>query len=104
MVSGKNIDIESTKVNEKNTLDDLKRSKAEKLGTGLFFTLITAFGFLGGFGFSLSSTKKSETKNYSPEAKRNFYRLHHDGTELAKRALLRSSICNYILKLCFMSY
>ena len=93
MISDKNAENKSTNLAEENNLNALRRSKAERIGSGLFFTLITAFGFLSGFGFSLSSTKKNETKNYSPEAKRNFYRLHHDGTELAKRALLRSSIC-----------
>ena len=94
MVNAKTSEFES-KNSEANNLDNLKSLKAEKIFSGLFFTLVTAFGFLSGFGYSVSSTKKNETKHYSPEAQRNFYRLHNDGTELAKRALFRSTICNF---------
>jgi hypothetical protein len=77
---------------EENLDSNNKKTKAEKLGAGLFFTFITSVGFLSGFSFSISSTKKNETKNYSPKAQRSFHRLHNDGTELAKRALLRASL------------
>ena len=94
MVDAKKTDTEAINSENKQLEDQRKSSKAERLGAGLFFTLITAFGFLSGFGYSVSATKKNETKNYSPEAQKSFYRLHNDGTELARRALFRSTICN----------
>lgn len=47
---------------------DLKKQKADQIKAGLFFTLVTSFGLLSGFGLSFSSTKKEklnswETKN-----------------------------------------
>ena len=71
---------------------DLNLARADKLKAGLFFTLVTAFGFLSGFGFSLSSTKKKETKDLKPQTQREFYHLYSSGTELARRALFRATI------------
>ena len=43
---------------------DESQDKLEKLKAGLFFTIITSFSVLTGFGYSLVATKKKETKEY----------------------------------------
>jgi hypothetical protein len=78
-------------VNNKETIDE-QNSKLEKLKAGLFFTVITSFGILTGFGFSLSATKKRETKNYPKELEKKLHNLHESGADLARKALLRASI------------
>jgi hypothetical protein len=78
-------------VNNRETIDE-QNTKLEKLKAGLFFTAITSFGILAGFGFSLSATKKRETKNYPKELERKLHNLHESGADLAKKALLRASI------------
>jgi hypothetical protein len=72
--------------------DPIKQRKAEKIKAGLFLTIVTAFGFLSGFGLSFSSTKKRELKELSKEAERSFYYLHESGVELARKALLRATL------------
>jgi hypothetical protein len=81
----------SNLINEKKLNDEKQRNKekADKLKAGLFFTFVTAFGFLSGFGFSLSSTKKKDTLYYNKGAEAT---LHESGVELARRALARASL------------
>ncbi len=64
--------------------------KAELLGKGLFFTLITAVGVISGFGISLGSTKKQNSKLV--KNKKNLNYLHASGAELARKALLRATL------------
>ncbi len=72
---------------DKTTTD---RNKAELLGKGFFFTLITAVGVISGFGISLGSTKKQNSKLV--KNKKNIDYLHASGAALARKALLRATI------------
>jgi hypothetical protein len=78
--------------NGKEGSDEKNIEKIEKLKAGLFFTVITSFSILTGFGYSLSATKKKETKDYPKGLEKKLYNLHESGAELARRALLRATI------------
>lgn len=83
----------STKSTPLETVNsDLNQKKVEKLQAGIFLTLVSAIGLFSGFGFSLSSTKKRETKNLKGEKLHHFYNLHDSGVELARRALARATL------------
>ena len=71
-------------------LIEINRSKAELIGKGLFFTLITAFGIGLGFGTSLGSTKKQNSKLL--KNKKNVQYLHASGTQLAREALAKATL------------
>lgn len=71
---------------------DLNEKKVEKLKAGIFLTFVTAIGLFSGFGFSLSSTKKRETKNLKGEKLNYYHNLHDSGVDLARRALLRATL------------
>jgi len=84
-------EVTENKTQTQTSKDTVKQQKAEKIKAGLFLTIVTAFGFLSGFGLSFSSTKKRELKELSKEAERSFYYLHESGVELARKALLRAT-------------
>lgn len=71
-------------------LTEINRNKANLIGKGLFFTLITTFGIGLGFGISLGSTKKQNSKLL--KNKKNIHYLHASGTELARKALARATL------------
>lgn len=81
--------VNSTSVDAQH--ENLKK-KVEKLKAGIFLTFITAFGLFAGFGLSLSSTKKRETKHLTGEKLNHLYSLHDSGVELARRALARATL------------
>ena len=84
---------EITKSKETQTIaKDINKEKVDKLKSGLFLTFVTAVGLISGFGFSLSSTKKRETKNLSGEKLTSFYTLHDSGVDLARKALARATL------------
>lgn len=76
---------------EKKPESDSNKQKADKIKAGLFLTLVTALGVVSGFGFSLSSTKKKETKHIRRDKLNQFYNLQGSGVELARKALLRAT-------------
>ena len=80
------------RIRREKTEAEKKQDKVEKLTAGIFFTFVTAIGLLSGFGISLGSTKKLDSKYYKKGTKQNLYELHESGTQLARRALLRASI------------
>ena len=77
---------------DENPNDTVKQIKAERIQNGLFFTFVTAFGLLSGFGLSLGATKKQDSKSYSKGVKQNIHNLHESGAALARRALLKATI------------
>lgn len=79
---------EENKINTQ--LIEINRNKADLIGKGLFFTLITTFGVGLGFGISLGSTKKQNSKLL--KNKKNIHYLHASGTELARKALARATL------------
>lgn len=73
-------------------LIDPNQSKVDKLLSGLFFTFITSVGILSGFGYSLSVTKKQDSKSYLKGIQPNLFEVHESGAGLARRALLRATL------------
>lgn len=78
--------------NSKQQSRDLKKEKIDKLKAGLFFTFVTTFGVISGFGLSLSSTKKRETEDIESKDLRKLYALQERGVELARKALFRATV------------
>ena len=84
----------------KRSDSDIRNDKADKLKAGLFLTIVTVLGRASGFGFSLGSTKKKESKTataaYKPGLKRSsaaeLNYLYESGADLARRALLRATL------------
>lgn len=79
--------------NEKVTPTEIgnnNKLKADLIGKGLFFTLITTVGVISGFGISLGSTKKQNSKLNKNKKNLNF--LHESGAVLARRALLKATV------------
>lgn len=83
----------------------IRNDKADKLKAGLFLTIVTVLGLASGFGFSLGSTKKKESKTATtgpktaaikPGLKRGsaaeLNYLYESGADLARRALLRATL------------
>lgn len=69
---------------------DSNKYKADLIGKGLFFTLITSLGLISGFGISLGSTKKQNSKSLKKTKKSHY--LQESGAELARRALVKATI------------
>lgn len=82
---------EKSKSIENNQID-VKKEKGEKIKAGIFFAIVTSLGVLSGFGYSLGTVKKKETKNLSNKKLREFYYLQESGAELARRALFRATL------------
>jgi len=93
-MSDKNLGKETTPNKLEKPLEpiDPNKHKAEKLKAGLFLTLVTALGLASGFGFSVSSTKKRETKHLTGDKLNHYYNLHDSGVALARRALGRATL------------
>lgn len=79
-------------MSDSNTDIDLKKQKADRIKAGIFFGLVSSLGVFAGFGLSVSSTKKRETKHLTNKRLREFYYLQESGAELARKALLRATI------------
>ncbi|CAF0831482.1 unnamed protein product [Brachionus calyciflorus] len=71
---------------------DIKKDKADKIKAGIFFAIVSSLGILSGFGLSVGTVKKRETKNLSNKKLREFYYLQESGAELARRALFRATL------------
>ena len=96
--SSENEESNSMKIAETNSLkttksiEDLKKEKVDKLKAGIFFTFVTSFGILSGFGLSFSATKKREKSDLDSNELRNLYKLHDRGVDIAKKALIRATL------------
>ena len=77
---------------------EIRNEKAEKVKAGIFFSIITVLGLASGFGYSLSSTKKKESKSAAPKpglkrgSAAELHYLYESGADLARRALLRATL------------
>ena len=78
-----------------NKKEEEEEQKLEKLKAGLFFAVITSFSILTGFGYSVSATKKKETKHYPKELEKKLHNLHSSGADLARKALFRATLYTF---------
>lgn len=76
--------------NKDSTTEPKTKNKAELLGKGLYFTIISSIGILSGFGYSLGATKKQNPKLNKNVKNINY--LHYSGVKLARKALFRATI------------
>ena len=94
---------------QKKSEKEINSEKLDRLKAGIFFTFVTAFGLLSGFGYSVSSVKRKETTTTKTAKKggeiaknqrelildpkqRQLNNLYDSGTALARKALLRATI------------